>query len=133
MSVEWTEKMSTGVPEIDDEHKEWIRRFNEFDDSLVGEYSTEHMYIALRFFEMYTQFHFEHEENRVLKKQSEQAKKNRMEHGLIKNLIKDLKKRIKDEGAGLVEVMELKMEMDRWLVDHIMKTDIQLFAGEREQ
>ena len=132
MTVEWTESMSTGVPEIDEEHKEWIKRFNDFDQSLIGENSTNHMYIALRFFEIYTKFHFGHEEERVIDKQSTLANKNRKEHGLIKNLISDLKQRIKLEGAGLVEVMELKLEMDRWLVDHIMNTDVLLFTGEKE-
>jgi hemerythrin len=131
MAVEWNVSMSTGLVDIDEEHKEWLRRFNEFDQALVSENNTDHMYVALRFFEIYTDFHFGHEEDRVLNKQSPDAKKNRLEHGLIKNLIKDLKQRIKQEGAGLVEVMELKLEMDRWLLDHISKTDVQLFTGER--
>ena len=132
MAVEWNKSMSTGLAEIDEEHKEWLRRFNEFDQSLVGEKSTENMYLALRFFEMYTDFHFDHEEELVINKKSSYAKKNRLEHGLIRKLIKNLKKRIKKEGASLVEVMELKTEMDRWLVDHISKTDVQLFTADRK-
>ncbi|MFC2063606.1 bacteriohemerythrin [Chloroflexota bacterium] len=132
MAVEWKKSMSTGLAEIDEEHKEWLRRFNEFDKELVSENRADHMYVALRFFEIYTDFHFGHEEACVLNKQSPEAKQNRREHGLIKNLIKDLKQRIKQEGAGLVEVMELKLEMDRWLVDHISKTDIQLFKADRK-
>ena len=37
MAIKWNdEKMATGLPEIDSQHKEWIRRFNEFDDAVVN-------------------------------------------------------------------------------------------------
>ena len=132
MVVEWHESMSTGLVDIDEEHKEWLRRFNQFGQSLGSENSTDQMYVALRFFEIYTDFHFAHEEDRVLNKQSPYATKNRREHGLIKKMIRDLKQRIKQEGAGPEEVVELKLEMDRWLLDHIRKTDVLLFKGEQK-
>ena len=38
MTINWdAEKMTTGIGEIDEQHKEWIRRFNEFDDAVTSQ------------------------------------------------------------------------------------------------
>lgn len=35
MAIKWDpQKMATGVPEVDAQHQEWIRRYNEFDEAV---------------------------------------------------------------------------------------------------
>ncbi|MBT3336392.1 MAG: hypothetical protein HN855_12600 [Anaerolineae bacterium] len=84
MAIEWNEDMSTGIPEIDEEHKEWLRRYNEFDNAVSNQQGKELTKVALRFFEQYTEFHFPNEEWRASNHPSPVAEKNREEQDLLR-------------------------------------------------
>ena len=63
MTIEWnSEKMATGFPEIDAQHKEWIRRVNEFDDAVVNRKGLEAIQNTLDFLAQYSETHFSGEE-----------------------------------------------------------------------
>ena len=128
MPIEWNEGMSTGIDDIDIEHKEWLRRYNEFDDAVINNHGSKMIAVALRFFKQYTEFHFPNEETRVPNYLSLAAQRNREEHVLICNKIAELQSRIGSEGTSIVEVMELKIEMEEWIVKHICKTDVEMFS-----
>ena len=38
MAIEWNEaKLGTGLPDIDEQHRERLRRYNEFDNAVMKE------------------------------------------------------------------------------------------------
>ncbi len=37
MSIVWDEaRLGTGLPDIDEQHREWIRRYNDFDSAVAN-------------------------------------------------------------------------------------------------
>ncbi len=127
MAIKWDpEIMSTGSIVIDDQHKEWIRRFNQFEDAVINRHGTEAIYDALQFFMSYTETHFPYEEALMKKYNCPVAELNRAEHDLFRHKLLALEKRVRSEGVSLVEVIELKVDMEQWLFNHICKVDAEL-------
>ncbi len=63
MAIVWNEQaMSTGAPEIDEEHREWIRRFNAFDAALEQGYGLDSINSNLNSLVKISNSHFLHEE-----------------------------------------------------------------------
>jgi hemerythrin len=131
MTIEWNESMSTGVPEIDKEHKEWLRRFNKFDEAVINRLGMEAVQEALAFFEQYTETHFPHEEEISRHRSAQMVQKNREQHKEFRGKIQEIRGWIEQEGVSMVEVMSLKMEMEDWLTNHIRKVDVQLFTADK--
>jgi len=127
MAIEWNyEIMTTGSSEIDEEHKEWIRRFNQFDDAVVNRQGVEVINDSLQFFLSYSKSHFPHEEAFMEQYKCPVAALNRAEHGRFREKLLALETWVRSEGPSLVEVIGLKGDMEQWLVNHICKIDTQL-------
>ncbi len=127
MAIEWNyENMTTGSDEIDEDHKEWIRRFNQFDAAIVNRQGIEAVVEALQYFALYTETHFPHEEQIMEALQSPSAQINKAEHNKFREKLNLIGTWVRSEGATLFEVIELKIELERWLADHIGKIDRQL-------
>jgi hemerythrin len=127
MTVKWDyAQMTTGLPEIDEEHKEWIRRFNEFDAAVAEGQGLEAIQHTLHFLAQYTETHFAHEEARMAQYNSPVAALNRAEHDRFRAKLYEIEAWIQREGTTLVEVVSLKIDMEQWLVNHICKVDVQL-------
>ena len=127
MAIEWNyEIMTTGSSDIDEEHKEWIRRFNQFDDAVVNRQGVEAINDSLQFFLSYSKTHFPHEEAIMEQYKCPVAALNRAEHGRFREKIHAMETWVRSEGASLVEVIGLKVDMEQWLVNHICKVDTQL-------
>jgi hemerythrin len=127
MAVEWDyAQMTTGLSEIDEEHKEWIRRFNEFEAAVVEGQGLEEIRHTLHFLAQYTETHFAHEEARMAQYNSPVAALNRAEHDRFRAKLHEIETWIQREGTTLVEVVSLKIDMEQWLVNHICKIDVEL-------
>lgn len=130
MPIEWNyDIMTTGASEIDDQHKEWVRRFNQFEDAVIYRKGTEAIHDALQFFLSYTETHFPDEEALMEKYNCPAAALNRAEHERFREKLLAMESWIRSEGASLVEVIELKVDMEQWLINHICKVDTQLRAA----
>jgi len=127
VAIEWNyELMTTRSPEIDAEHTEWIRRFNQFEDAVLNRRGVEAMHDALQFFFSYTATHFPHEEALMERHKCPSADLNRAEHGRFVEKLRATEAWIGSDGASMVEVMGLKADLEHWLTNHISKVDAQL-------
>jgi len=127
MAIEWDyARMTTGLPGIDAEHQEWIRRFNEFDTAVTSGQGLETIQDTLNFLATYAETHFAHEEALAARHGSPVAALNRANHDQFRAQIQDIQAWIQQEGASLVEVVSLKIDMEQWLINHICKVDTQL-------
>ena len=105
-TITWNPKtMATGVPEVDAQHQEWIRRYNQFDDAINQAKGIEAVQSTLDFFIRYADVHFKFEETVMDECHCPAAK---------------------DNHAAIKEVTGLKHQMEGWLVKHILTIDIQL-------
>ena len=127
MAIEWNdEKMATGFPEIDAQHKEWIRRINEFDDAVINRKGQEAIQNTLDFLTQYSETHFAGEEALMAQRNSPVQEPNRAAHDEFRRKLAEIRAWVKDEGATTVEVVELKIALEEWLVNHICTVDVQL-------
>jgi hemerythrin len=127
MAIEWNaEKMATGFPVIDAQHKEWIHRINEFDDAVVNRKGQEVIQNTLDFLTQYSETHFVGEEAIMAQFNSPVQEQNRAAHDEFRGKLAEIRAWVKNEGATSVEVIELKFAMENWLVNHICTVDVQL-------
>lgn len=127
MAIEWNdEKMATGFPEIDTQHKEWIRQINEFDDAVVNRKGQDVIQNTLDFLTQYSETHFIGEEAIMAQFNSPALEPNRAAHDEFRGKLAEIRAWVKNEGATSVEVVELKDALEKWLVNHICTVDVQL-------
>ena len=127
MTIQWDEqRMTTGVPEIDAQHKEWIRRFNEFEEAVVNHKGQEAIQATLDFLGRYAETHFADEEARMISSKSPALEENRSDHDVFRRKLAEIRSWVEREGATTVEVLALRGTLEDWLVNHICTIDVKL-------
>ncbi len=131
MTISWDAvKMATGVAVVDDEHKEWIRRFNEFEREVTSGRGVDSVNRTLDFMVEYSENHFAHEETLAEGRETPAVLLNHTEHDKFRRKVNELREWIKEYGASSVEVLSLKMDLEEWLVHHICYVDAQVWADQ---
>ncbi|MEW5828835.1 MAG: hemerythrin family protein [Chloroflexota bacterium] len=127
MKIEWDpDKMATGVPDVDRQHQEWIRRYNQFDEAVSAGKGLESIRSTLDFFATYAETHFALEEACMDEHRCPAAEVNRAAHNKMRFIVSGLQDYVSKKGASLVEVESLRQRMADWLTQHILTVDIQL-------
>lgn len=126
-TISWNPKtMATGVPVVDAQHQEWIRRYNEFDKAISQGKGLEAVQDTLDFFIAYADVHFKFEEAVMAERRCPAAEANRVAHEHMRNILNGFKKYAQKHGYSMSEIVSLKLRMEEWLVTHILSVDIQL-------
>src|SRR3972149_3293503 len=101
MPFEWTQNLSIGVAEIDNQHKELFKRINNLLDACTQGKGKDEVLNTLRFLDDYVTVHFTEEERLQQKYNYPYYTSHKALHAeFIKN-ISDIKKAVEEEGAGL--------------------------------
>ncbi len=126
MRVEWTEALSTNFLEIDEQHKELIKRINTLLEACAGNKPREELGKVIVFLEEYVVIHFTNEENRMLDMEYPEYRQHKTEHAIFIERVADMKRKFESEGAG-VDVLHLTTRtLMEWLDIHIRRTDRKL-------
>jgi hemerythrin len=127
MALKWDEKrMTTGQPIIDAQHKEWIMRFNEFDDAIISGRGNEIIIKTLEFLKQYTNTHFATEEEAMARLHTPVQDKNLRAHQEFREKLAELTNWVGKIGVSTVEILSLKMDLEDWVENHICTVDVQL-------
>ncbi len=133
MPLEWDQlMMTTRLPEIDDEHKEWIRRFNEFDQAVTQGKGIEAVTDTLKFLSEYAEAHFKHEEAVAAEHNSPVAELNHINHDQYRVQLHEINRWVQQGGVSNFEVVAIKQDMEQWLINHICKIDTQILPPASE-
>jgi hemerythrin len=126
-NIVWnSQKMTTGVPEVDAQHQEWIRRYNEFNDAIHQGKGIESVKRTLDFFIEYADIHFKLEEAAMAERGCPAAEANRIAHEHMRNILSGFKSYAVKYGYSMSEMIGLKIQMEQWLVKHILTIDVKL-------
>lgn len=126
MRVQWTEALSTGAPEIDEQHKELINRINALLDACAGNRPRDEVGLVIDFLEEYVVAHFNNEENRMVATGYSEYRQHKSEHAIFIERVADVKRKFQSEGAA-AEVLHLATRtLMEWLDVHIRRTDRKL-------
>jgi len=128
MSFTWTPELSTGVEEIDSQHKELFKRLNTLLDACSQQKGKEEVGGYLAFLEDYIVQHFSAEEAAMTKAGYPGLQAHRQEHDYFKQRIATIKKEFLDYGATIHVVLLAVRTSGDWLLSHIKKTDREMGA-----
>lgn len=118
--MEWDDRFSVNVAEIDEQHKKLIGMVNTFYDSIVDDEKNAFGELLDSLGE-YTAYHFTTEEKYMEEFNYPETEAHKREHELFAAKALDVKKRFED--GSLVVSLELTGFLRDWIVDHVMGTD----------
>ena len=123
MKFEWTEAMSTGIEEIDNEHRTlfaWINRLSEANATGTGEHEVMRV---LSFLGIYASKHFAHEEDCFARHVCPHAELNRKAHREFVTHFAHVKAECEAHGVTETKALELQEWLGQWLQNHILRVD----------
>lgn len=126
MKYEWTVAMSTGIEDIDNEHKTLILWVNRLTDAVEHGKAEAEVTHILSFLGTYARRHFAHEEECFLKHACPAAEANRRAHEEFAVHFTKLRDDCVSHGVTPARVAQLQQALGNWLANHIMKVDTAL-------
>lgn len=129
--LEWDDSMTTGIQRIDAQHKEIIKKYNEFSAALSSGISRaeekEEAGNILDFLQFYAQWHFHREEECFAEYECPAAEMNKKQHGEFLEMFGNFYEQWQSEGMDNELVIETYRGLGDWIQNHIMRTDTQIF------
>ena len=123
MAIGWTEDLSVGVKQIDDQHKIWFQKADQLFEAGKAGKAKEFISQMLEFLDEYTKLHFSDEEKYMLEiRYPEYDVQKKLHDGFIAELAK-LKKEFAQSGGNLVVIINANKMVINWLVNHISTQD----------
>ncbi|KOR32602.1 hemerythrin [Achromatium sp. WMS3] len=119
--LEWSEEISVGVEEIDEQHKVLVKLINDLNDAMQERRSNEIVKEILNKLAEYTRIHFAVEESlmRILGYPGYEAHK--AQHQELIYSVLDLAQKVEGGKSGIS--FELMHFLKSWLTKHIMESD----------
>lgn len=128
MAIEWSDELAVGVPEIDAQHQELIRRVRRLLRAEADHSATEEVLDVAEFLQDYVVTHFTTEERAMI----EHAYPGREEHvALHAEFTADLARliaQVEAEGVTPLLVVEAQRRIVEWLFHHVRDVDRRLGA-----
>lgn len=122
--IVWSDVLSVGFDEIDDDHRKLVSIFNTLNHAVQEGASPEYLAATLDELINCTVWHFSHEERLMLKHGYPEAAAHKTEHGELIDSARVLQREILQANQLLVDDQILFLE--RWLTEHILTADMQL-------
>ncbi len=123
MSIAWDESLSTGIDEIDNQHKEIINRIVEIQNKVDEGMSMEEIDEMVRFIGGYVIDHFAKEEEHMIKYKYPNYDSHKAEHMSFLKSFMFLKKMSKEGGITSMIILAIQNQVVDWLVKHIKSVD----------
>ena len=119
--IEWNEKYSVHIEEIDSQHKKIFSIINRLHDAMKARKGKEVIGNLLGELVDYTYYHFATEEKYFRLCNYPHFDVHKSEHDLMRSLVADLKRKFDaNTEMIIIEVMELLKD---WLSDHVLGSD----------
>lgn len=126
MGIEWHESLSIGVTEIDNQHKELIRRFDQLLKACESGGADVELKRLLIFLDEYVVKHFHDEEELQRKLNYPGYESHRREHESFVVNLRKLRNKIDGNEATVPHVVETNNLLIKWLIDHISSSDVEI-------
>lgn len=124
--IVWSNILSIGVEEVDEDHRKLVHIFNELNRAVSDGESPEYLAATLTELINCTVWHFSHEERLMLKYQYKDMAEHQAEHReLIETALELQQQLLQGEQPMADRHIEI---LERWLTEHILTTDMRLGA-----
>ncbi len=126
--IGWSVKMAVGIPLIDEQHQEWIKRVADLSSAIAANRGVDHVSKTLSFLVEYTGFHFTTEEALMREKAYPDIAEHIQQHEELRQTLADLVKDFEEEGATHELARFTNTFLVNWLTDHIRNMDAKFGA-----
>ena len=126
MGVEWRPELAINVAEIDKQHQELFRRFDELLKACDSGRGQKEIARLLDFLDDYVRTHFRDEERIQANSNFPGYTEHRRQHQQFVSRLNDLKRQLATDGASLPVILQTNHMMVDWLINHISKLDRQI-------
>jgi len=126
MQRQWTEELSVGVDEIDDQHKEMFHTLSSLFAAMAAGRAAMEAGKVIDFLGWYAVNHFQTEEKYMDEYRYPDVEAHKKEHEEFRARFSVYKNELDERGISSTLVMHLLKEISDWLADHIGVTDIKL-------
>jgi hemerythrin len=126
MALYWKDDYSTGVSDLDEQHKVLINNLNKFYEIVKRGEGAAVVSKMFDFLETYAQKHFAFEEKWMAKVQCPVAEQNKLAHQRFIQAFLNLRQRFEAEGADEDLLTTIHNTLETWLLNHISTIDVQL-------
>jgi len=128
MPITWTERLSVGVPWIDEEHKELFVRINRLLEATGALRGREEVRPVLGFLAGYVESHFGHEQRHMELLGYPEAAAHLREHAFFVAELQWLAAEVEANGPSTMVTVKLNRLLCGWLRDHTSSSDRRLGA-----
>lgn len=131
MAIQWRDQMNVGIPEVDEDHRHLVAIINDFEGAArrgAGQVDEGNMRSILRRLQLYAREHFAREEAMQSRAGYDGLAENKAQHALLLRALTDFIALYMEGklGASAVATEKMTAFLNRWLVDHILKTDLKM-------
>ena len=134
MSFAWTDDLSTGVIDVDSQHKEIISRINALLEACARKDSDrEEIGKYLGFMQEFIAYHFAAEEREMTGRKYPGLLSHEEEHEQLKHQVNTLCRDFREHGASVPVVLMTMRSAGDWFLNHIQKTDKAMAAFLKRQ
>ncbi len=123
MALQWSDNLSVGVKEIDDEHKELIAKVNDLYTACSQGKGRAEVANTVNFLSEYVIFHFRDEERLQKKISYPYYAAHKAQHDAFIKDFTVLKNKIDKDGASIDMLMRINRVVVEWLIKHIGNSD----------
>ncbi len=120
------EKMSTGFPDIDQQHRELITRLNHLLGAMSAGHGQDELLPLVDFLAEYTVKHFGHEEGCMARHHCPVAAANKAAHDRFLLTVRDFRMQLKAKGPSVALLIDAQRELSDWVRNHIIRVDTHL-------
>ena len=131
--LEWTKGLSVGIDLVDEQHRQWIARYNDAVDAIAANLGKDHIVKVLGFLVAYTDSHFAFEEERMAASGYPAMAIHREKHAELRETLAHLVRDFEEEGATQPLAAAVETFLGNWLVQHIQSVDAAFGAFVREK
>lgn len=128
MAMKWSDSLSVGVAQIDDQHKSLIDKINSLLGAMAQGKGKDEIDSVIGFLADYVVTHFGDEEKLMVKHVYPDMKTHKAQHAAFIQDFKALKSEFDAQGASSHITMQVQRRVCDWLIGHIGKTDKALGA-----
>jgi hemerythrin len=128
MAFGWDVSMTTGVPSVDNEHKELFKQVDSLTQAMREGKGRDEIGKILNFVGDYVVKHFANEEKAMEQYRCPVAEANKAAHKQCIAVFKDLQTRFSSAGANSSLTIEIHDTLKKWLVNHIRDIDTKLLS-----
>jgi methyl-accepting chemotaxis protein len=123
VGIDWSDLMSVGISEMDDEHKELFKRINNLLKGLLGIGGDHDIAALVGSINEYIEYHFRDEE-KMMKSYNYPELKDHMElHAIYENDFSLIEKKLREGKFDANLLIEIQDKIINWLLDHIASVD----------